>query len=142
MIFPGSLMMPVNNSPVGNSAGNAVNPDQYSDSESWDLYNQLINQSNEFNSAEAQKARDWNQMMRDTQVDSYMSQLKKNGINPLLAVQSGYAGASYPSSATGQAYSGTAPFSNSSRVEAALIRALGSVISSALSSAMKVAASS
>ena len=141
MTFPGSLMLPqVDNSPVANNANNVV-PDQYSDSESWALYNQLVDSSNQYNSAEAQASRDWNKMMRDTQVSSYMNQLRENGINPILALQSGYSGASYPSSATGQAYSGTAPFSNSSRVEAALIRALGSVVSSALSSAMKIAAS-
>lgn len=126
--------------PVYNDVMSAnVQPDNnFSDEQSWDLYNQLVDKSNEFNSAEAQKVRDWNQFMRDTQVSSYMSQLKQNGINPLLAVQSGFAGASYPSSAVGQAYSGTAPFSNSSRVEAAVIRAVGSMMSSLLSSAGKL----
>ena len=67
-----------------------------------------------------------------------MKQLKDAGINPILAVNSGFSGAAYPSSAMAQGYSGTAPYSNSSRVDAAIIRALGSAIGSAMSSAAKI----
>lgn len=109
----------------------------YDDQSSWENYLQLINLSNSFNSAEAQKSRDWSEYMRDTQVQSYMNQLKDAGINPILAVSGGFNGDGYSSSAVASAYSGTSPYSNSSRVDAAIIRALGSAFSSILNAAGK-----
>lgn len=123
------------NPTVDTNAGGLGN---YDDQASWNMYNKLVDISNAFNSAEAQKTRDWNQMMRDTQVSSYMKQLKENGINPILAVQSGFSGGAYPSSATGTAYSGSTPYSNSSKIDAAIINAIGSIVSSTISSALKL----
>lgn len=125
--------------PDTNPYGNTVNSNQvadtnigenYDDATSWNEYLKVLDASNQYNSAEAQKVRDWNEYMRDTQVQSYMKQLRDAGINPILAVQSGFAGASYPTSAQAQSYSGNAPYSNSARVESAIIRTVGSVLSS------------
>lgn len=115
---------PVNN---GQDVGN------YDDAESWERYLQVLNQSNLYNSAEAEKLRDFNLMLRDTHISSIMKQLKENGINPIIAFNNGANLPGYSTSGQAQAYSGTSPYSNQSRIDAAIIRAVGSIIGDVIS---------
>lgn len=57
----------------------------------------------EFNAAEAQKNRDWQERMANTEIQRRMEDLKKSGLNPVLAVSQG--GASSPSGSTASASS-------------------------------------
>lgn len=62
---------------------------------------QQVQATNAFNAAEAQKAREWNEYMSNTQVQRAVADYEAAGLNPLLAVPGG---ASYqtPASATGE----------------------------------------
>lgn len=57
----------------------------------------------EFNAAEAQKNRDWQTEMSNTEIQRRIVDLKKAGLNPVLAVTQG--GASTPSGSTASAHS-------------------------------------
>ena len=61
---------------------------------------QQVQATNEFNAAEAQKARDWETYMSNTQVQRAMADYQAAGLNPILAATNG---ASYnaPASASG-----------------------------------------
>ena len=122
---PGASDNPeVNNSPFSD-AGVLQN---YADAEAWDQYLKVLNASNEFNSSQATLAFERQKELRDTQVSSYMKQLKDNGINPILAVNSGYSGATAPSVSSAQAYTGTSPASHSAQVDTAVINSIASLI--------------
>lgn len=56
----------------------------------------------EFNAAEAQKNREWQEMMSNTQYQRAMADMKKAGLNPILAYSQG--GAGVPSGATASGY--------------------------------------
>lgn len=100
----------------------------FDDEASWNNYLKVLQMSNDYNSAAMNTNFAFNEHMRDTQIASFMNQLKEQGINPILAVSNGVSLPGYGSGSTAQAYSGTSPYSNSSRVDAAIIRAVGSVI--------------
>lgn len=61
---------------------------------------QQVQATNDFNAAEAQKARDWETYMSNTQVQRAMADYQAAGLNPILAATNG---ASYnaPASASG-----------------------------------------
>lgn len=61
-----------------------------------DLYYQSV--ANEFNALEAQKDRDWQERMSSTSYQRVVDDLKKAGLNPILAYENG--GASTPSGST------------------------------------------
>ena len=64
------------------------------------VYNQIAqNTAMSYNSAEAQKARDWSEMMSNTSYQRAVKDMRAAGINPILAYTQG--GASTPSSAQG-----------------------------------------
>lgn len=61
---------------------------------------QQVRETNEFNAAEAQKARDWETYMSNTQIQRAMADYQAAGLNPLLAVPGG-ASNNAPVSASG-----------------------------------------
>ncbi len=63
---------------------------------------QSAQQAMEFNAKEAQKTRDWQEMMSNTQYQRAMADMKKAGLNPILAYSQG--GAGVPSGATASGY--------------------------------------
>lgn len=89
---------------------------------------QTAQQVRQFNHDEAEIERNWQEMMRDTQIQSTMKQLKEAGINPLLALSGslGYANASSGASGSGSNVS----FANDNSIISALIVALAGIASS------------
>lgn len=73
--------------------GSTSNSYDYNSAYSNALNEASFDKSLAFNSAEAQKSRDWSKMMSDTSYQRAVADLKAAGINPLLAVQ-GLSGAS------------------------------------------------
>lgn len=79
-----------------------------------------------YNSEEAEKSRQFQLMMRDTQIQSTMKQLRDEGINPLLALSGslGYAQGSSGSSASASAQK----YDNDDALISAFLRSVASVI--------------
>lgn len=67
----------------------------------------------EFNSREAQKARDWETQMANTIYTRSVNNMKEAGINPILAANMGLSGASVGSGATASIGGATAPMAQS-----------------------------
>ncbi len=72
------------------------------------LYNAAMQQqAMNYNSAEAQKNRDWQEYMSNTAYQRAMKDLKAAGVNPILAFGSGISGATTPSGGASSIGSGT-----------------------------------
>lgn len=66
------------------------------------VYNHIEQQAAmNYNSAEAAKNRDWQEMMSNTSYQRAVADMRKAGINPIIAFGSGASGASTPSGAQG-----------------------------------------
>lgn len=63
------------------------------------LQYRMFNEAQDFNSAETAKSREWMEKMSNTAVQRQVADLRRSGINPILAAQ--YGGASSPSSPAG-----------------------------------------
>lgn len=88
----------------------------------------------DYNSKEAQKNRDWQKMMSDTQYQRMIADLKKAGINPLMAFNglgsTSYIGAS--ASSTNQQYT------NDDAIIGSIVSALGNLLGNVIGSALKL----
>lgn len=65
----------------------------------------MMQEQNAFNSAEAEKQRNWEKEMSDTEMQRRMADLQAAGVNPLLAIDGAGSGAT---SGSGSAASGSA----------------------------------
>lgn len=72
----------------------------------------------QFNAAEAQKNRDWQEMMSNTQYQRAMADMKKAGLNPILAYSQGGAGVPSGATASGYAMSGAGYTPSESAIKA------------------------
>lgn len=82
----------------GNSWGSSVSGTFGSGQAVTDFNERMQMQAQQYNSAEAQKTRDWQTEMANTEVQRRMQDLEKAGLNPILAYSMG--GASVGSGAT------------------------------------------
>lgn len=79
----------------------------------------LDSSAREFNASEAQKQRDWEQMMSNTQYQRAVADIKAAGLNPWLAVQQSGMSGNTPSGSSASASSGSAAQANNKLVMAA-----------------------
>ena len=79
-----------------------------------------------YNSEEAEKSRQFQLMMRDTQIQSTMKQLREEGINPLLALSGSL---SYAQGSSGSSASASAQrYDNDDALISAFLRSVASII--------------
>lgn len=101
-----------------------------------------MSKANEFNAQEAQKNRDWQTQMSNTEISRRVADLRSVGLNPILAINQG--GASTPSGATasssGYRSSGSGYSSGgSSNIIGTIINALAGIYGTASTNATKLA---
>lgn len=87
---------------------------------------QLDNMQREYNSGEAEKQRNWEEMMSSTAIQRQVSDAKAAGINPVALFGSGAsgAGADTPSGSSAQSSAGNATIANNKITAAAGVVAL------------------
>lgn len=101
-----------------------------------------MNKANEFNAQEAQKNRDWQTEMSNSEIQRRVNDLRKAGLNPILAINQG--GASTPSgssasSSGSRSSSGYSSSGSSSNIVGAIINAVAGIYGTASTNATKVA---
>lgn len=72
---------------------------------------EVLRRNQNFNSAEAQRDRDFQEYQRSTQYQVAMEDMKKAGLNPILAYQQGGAGTTGGSSASSSGSAGSGSYS-------------------------------
>ena len=104
----------------------AFNADQAAIARDWSHSENL--QAMKHSAAEAQKTRDWQEMMSNTAYQRSTKDLIAAGLNPVLALNGG---ASTPTGATGSAYSGGASSASADSSASAVAGLFSNVISAA-----------
>lgn len=128
---------------TGTTASNQFSAEQAALSREHETRERIASQ--EFNSAEAQKSRDWSEMMESTRYQRAMSDMMAAGVNPLLAFMSGSAGAPAGSGSTSAANSSpgasasASASGNSAAAVGGLITAITKLIGVAAGSKTKAA---
>ena len=130
------------NSNLGNTIWSYLNGQSDLDAQSA-ATKELLGIEQAYNSAEAEKNREWQERMSNTAIQRQVADLKAAGLNPWLALQGGMSGASVGSGATATSAAGSAGMRSpkwSSLVSAAnqLVGNSSKFMSSEASSAMKL----
>ena len=100
------------------------------------------NKANEFNAQEAQKNRDWQTEMSNSEIERRVNDLRKAGLNPILAINQGGASTTSGSSASSsgsRSSSGYSSSGSSSNIVGAIINAIAGIYGTASTNATKVA---
>ena len=119
---------------TNDSESNAI--DQYAQSEAESAQNafmqsmELQQMAQDFNAQQAQVNRDWQERMSNTSYQRAVEDLKKAGINPILAFQ-GMSGASTGTSSAASVSPNQGFKANSAQEFAAIMRLLGDVVKTA-----------
>lgn len=116
-------MFGIDDAIVGAVAGSAISGGLgfLGQSSANDSNRDIANQTSQANAAEAQKNRDWQEMMSNSSYQRAVKDMQAAGLNPMLAYSQG--GASTPSGATGYAVQ-AAPMQNTLHTAANAINSL------------------
>lgn len=110
------------------AANNSWSAQQAADARSWQQ--EMVRLSQEYNSAEAAKNRDWQKMMSDTAHQREVADLKAAGLNPVLSASGGN-GAAVTSGATAAA--GSSPSGAHATADTSANAAITGILSAMLS---------
>ena len=94
-----------------------------------------ITRQEAYNSAEAQKQRDWEEYMSNTAVQRSVADIEAAGLNPWLAIQGGASGASTPAGASASSNSAFA----SNYIATSVVGTMAKVATSAMQLVSKIA---
>lgn len=129
-VISGNIPQPVGNTyrGIGSSefnAGNIAREDWMRGEQSARL---AFERESQFNAQEAQKNRDWQEHMSNTEIQRRMQDLKNSGLNPVLAVTQGGASFGSGSSASASSRQGSDGKGGSSSTFGDVLRAIPSII--------------
>lgn len=93
-----------------------------------------VDEQQAFNSAEAQKQREWEEHMSNTAIQRQVADIEKAGLNPWLALNGGaVSGASTPSGASASSNSASAEVAALTQTNQTLVNAVTKLVTSAMS---------
>ena len=129
-VINGNIPEPVGNTyrGIGSSEFNAANIAR----EDWMRGEQsaqlAFERESQFNAQEAQKNRDWQEYMSNTEIARRMQDLKNSGLNPVLAVTQGGASFGSGTSASASSRQGSDGKGGSSSIIGDLVRTLPAIM--------------